>query len=99
MKSIIVEDVYGKNRNIITNAYYSFIDSEIPVKYKVSAKYDETNKENKWIYSCWFKANSDSDSTSIKINLQTKDNDYWYFTLSGKTKLKYAQKALICRGT
>lgn len=99
MNSIIVEDVFGRDRNLISAAYYAFEKANKPIVYKVDAVYDTAVKENTWIYSCWFKGNSKSNSYGVKIELQTKDSDYWYFNINAKTKLEYGQKVSLVRGT
>ena len=99
MNSIIVEDVFGRDRNLISAAYYAFEKANKPITYKVEAVYDTAVKENIWIYSCWFKGNGKSNSYSAKIELQTKDSDYWYFNINTKTKLEYGQKVTLVRGT
>lgn len=99
MNSIIVEDVFGRDRNLISAAYYAFEKANKPIIYKVDAMYDTTVKENIWVYSCWFKGNNQSNSYGIKIELQTKDSDYWYFNINAKTKLEYGQKVTLVRGT
>ena len=99
MNSIIVEDVFGRDRNLISAAYYAFEKANKPITYKVDAVYDTAVKENIWIYSCWFKGNGKSNSYGVKIELQTKDSDYWYFNINTKTKLEYGQKVTLVRGT
>ena len=55
-------------------------------------------KENKWIYSCWFKGAETSNGIGIKLKFQTKDNQYWYFEINGNIKLEYGQLVSIHRG-
>ena len=98
MNSIIVDTIYGKDKNIISNAYYSFNDVSKPVTYKIDAEYNTSEKENKWIYSCWFRGMSNPNGIGIKLTFQTKDNDYWYFNVSIKHKLEYGQKISLHRG-
>lgn len=99
INSIEIDTIYGKDMNIISDAYYNFKKANKPIKYKVNATYDPKAKENKWIYSCWFKGNTNSESYSIKLKFQSKDPNYWYFNIQSKHKLEYGQNVLIQRGS
>lgn len=99
MNSIIVENIYGKNRNIISSAYYSFKKALKPIKYKIDAIYNPAAKENKWIYTCWFNGISNKNGSGVKIKFYAKDNDYWYFSVTSAIKLEYGQKVSLHRGT
>ena len=99
MNSIEINTIYGVKRNIISNAYYAFKNANKPITYKIDATYDMLAKENKWIYSCWFKGVSNQTGYNTKISLQIKDNDFWYFNIESKAKLEYGQKVSLHRGT
>ena len=100
MNSIEIDTIYGKSRNIISNAYYAFKNANKPITYKIDATYDINAKENNWIYSCWFKGNNNQISTGVKLKLQTRDNDFWYFNIiDSKIKLEYGQQISLHRGT
>lgn len=100
MNSIIVDDIMNIENNIISSAYYDFSKANKPVTYKIQATYDTNVKENKWIYSCWFNCNNTPNAQTIKLSLQTKDNDFWYFNLKNiKHKLSFGQTAAILRGS
>lgn len=106
MNSIIVEDVFGRDRNLISAAYYAFAKATKPVTYNYPgnqqiATYDPSSKQNKWIYSCWFKCDETNtdESANVKISLQTKDTEYWYFNISSKMSLSYAEKVTLYRGS
>lgn len=105
MNSIIVEDIYGAERTLVSAAYYAFSKATKPVTYNYPgnqqiATYDPSSKQNKWIYSCWFKCDNDTtDSAGIKLTLQAKDTEYWYFNVVSKKKLEYGEKISIYRGS
>ena len=106
MNSIIVEDIFGRDRNLISAAYYAFSKATKPVTYSYPgnqqiATYDSSSKQNKWIYSCWFRRNETTkdESANIKISLQTKDTEYWYFNISSKMSLSYAEMVTLYRGS
>ena len=97
--SIVVDNIYGESRNIISAAYYAFEKANKPITYKVDAMYDTAVKENTWIYSCWFKGSDKVNSYNAKLSLQTKDNDYWYINVNSNARLEYGQKISLTRGT
>lgn len=98
--SITVEDIFGKDRNIISAAYYAFEKANKPITYKVDAVYNSSSKENKWIYSCWFKgSNNTENSSQVKISLQGKDIEFWYFNVKSKTRLNYGEAVSLIRGS
>ena len=98
MNSIIVEDIFGNDKNIISSAYYNFKNANKQILYKINATYDPSVKENKWLYSCWFKGAETSNGIGIKLKFQTKDNQYWYFEINGNIKLEYGKLVSIHRG-
>jgi len=89
INSIEVEQVYGRELNLISNAYYKFINAEKNVKYNSDLIYERSAERNHLIYSCWVKR----EYTEVKeskiqtIKFFTKDSDYWYFTISTPLKL------------
>lgn len=104
MNSIIVENIYGYRKNLISAAYYAFENASKPITYhypdnKTIATYDPSSKANKWIYSCWFKSVDGPNGLGVQLNFQAKDNDYWYFNVVAKTKLEYGQKVSLHRST
>lgn len=99
MNSIIVEDVYGKDSNIISFAHYQFENVTKPIVYKnVNATFDPKSKANKWIFSCWFGEGTSTDGSAITLNLISKNTDYWHFSIKAKIKLHKDQKVSINRG-
>lgn len=101
MQSVITEQIMGAGRNIITNSYYSFANTNKSIKYKLDATYNPTIPENKWIYSCWFggiTTNTSVKTSNISLSLQTKDKDYWYFNVISNQKLSLGEEITIYRG-
>lgn len=73
LKSIITDDVLGNGDNLISSAYYDFIDTETDVVIKgIEAAYgrDTDQINTHWIYSVWFRIQpvreDDSDNKSIQ---------------------------------
>lgn len=61
MKSVITSDIIGESGNLISNAYYDFSIAETPVVFSgISASYMTDIDDNNihWIYSCWFRTNT-----------------------------------------
>lgn len=61
MKSVVISDILGEDGNLISNAYYNFSIAEKPVVFSgISASYmaDPKDSNSHWIYSCWFRTNT-----------------------------------------
>lgn len=102
MNDIIVDTILGKEKAVVAEAYYSFKSATRPVKYKnlENTIYDINAKENKWIFTCWFRSEYTNDNSyKAKISLYSKDANYWYFNIIPDTALAYGEKISLFRGT
>lgn len=102
INSIVINDLIGESGNIISHAYYAFQNASKNILYKhIDATYDPSEKENHWIYSCWFNASDFAKAVSIKLDkkLYLKDKNYWWFTiLSADMEISVGDEITIFRG-
>lgn len=99
--SIISNQIYGSECNLISNAYYDFNNATKNVTYNETLIYEISSERNHLIYSCWLKTNV-SDILYGKIKafvLQSKDSHNWYFRIATTLKLKEGDSVTITRGT
>ena len=79
--SIVVKQIFGSNNNLISNAYYNFINTDVNIVYHTDLIYDRTAARNHLIYSCWCRNEANIiKSGSIKaLSFYSKDAYNWYF--------------------
>lgn len=100
INSIISEQVYGAEYNIISNAYYNFKNANQNIIYNTDLIYETSADRNHLIYSCWFKNNNvDIESGIIKkMTYFSKDRKYWNFIIGTTLKLNIGDEVTITRG-
>lgn len=95
-------DIIGLDGNVISGAYYDFIDMRKPVEYRVSAKYDKNVDENHWIFSCWFRSDGDDnelETGTLKLGQPyLKEKDYWYIKIDTPLTFQIDEQITIYRG-
>lgn len=82
------EELTGPSNITISNGFYDLYNAEKPVTYRVSAHYSMETTRPHWIFTAWFRYESDptANEHALKVlKLITKDNKYWYFKISSKT--------------
>jgi hypothetical protein len=55
INSIAVEQVFGRELNLISNAYYKFATADRNIKYHSDLIYERSASRSHLIYSCWVK--------------------------------------------
>ena len=101
INSIVMEDILIKG-HVISPAYYDFSNASRNIFYKINAIYNPVEKENHWIYSCWFKQNQDSENIDydIKINnIELQEKDFWWFSITTSAHVKDGDEVVIYRGS
>lgn len=99
--SIVVKQIFGSNNNLISNAYYNFINTDVNIVYHTDLIYDRTSARNHLIYSCWCRNEANLiKSGSIKaLSFYSKDAYNWYFIIGTTFKLNVGDSITITRGT
>ena len=99
--SIVVKQIFGSNNNLISNAYYNFINTDVNIVYHTDLIYDRTAARNHLIYSCWCRNEANIiKSGSIKaLSFYSKDAYNWYFIIGTTFKLNVGDSITITRGT
>ena len=98
--SIVSNQIFGSNGNLISNAYYDFSIANKNITYNDELLYEISSSRNHLIYSCWCFLNSYiKDSKVIKLVYYSKDSDNWYFRVSTSIKLELGDNVTITRGT
>lgn len=102
IECIASESIIGPTNITISNAFYDMAIAEKPVSYNVSASYYMESERPHWIFSSWIRSESDITSKDHNVRvlkLFTKDNKYWYFTVSAPTaKLSDGDTVTLMRG-
>lgn len=99
--SIISDQIFGSEGNLISNAYYDFSTTETNVTYHSDLIYETSAERNHLIFSCWLRS-KDIDIVYGKVRkmvFYTKDTNYWYFRLVTTLKLEEGDNVTIIRGT
>ena len=98
--SIEVHQLYGMNHNLISNAYYNFINTDIDIVYHTDLIYECAAERNHLIYSCWCSNKQNTIKTgNIKaLSFYSKDATNWYFVIGTTFKLNIGDVITITRG-
>lgn len=102
MESVTYEKLYGPDGNIISNAYYNMTIAEKPVTYRTAAFYTTDTERPHWIFTTWFRSNSDNkpqESVLRKFTLYLKNKSEWIFIISTPLKLNIGDEITIRRGS
>ena len=101
IRSIVREQIYGPNGVLVSNAYYNFIKADQNITYHVEATYPGNEERIHWIYSCWFKQESQEIQQGKIIHMEkySQDKNFWYFTLNTSIELEIGDIVTITRGS
>lgn len=99
--SIVSNQIYGSDMNIISNAYYDFKIAKQNLVYNENLIYETSAERNHLIYTCWFKNDNVQIETGkvIKLTYFSKDRSYWNFIIGSTLKLNVGDTVTITRGT
>lgn len=98
--SIVVKQIFGTDNNLVSNAYYNFINTDVDIVYHTNLIYERSAVRNHLIYSCWCRneANIIKSGNIKTLSFYSKDSTNWYFVIGTTFKLNIGDNVTITRG-